>query len=92
MTKGGIRAFARALGAQLVDKGIRINAVLRGPVWTLPNPSGKSVEDVAKFGANTPIGDRRSDPLRDTIVAAMIAVIYLFFWTPDEASEILPES
>lgn len=55
MTKGGIHAFTRALGAKLVAKGIRVNAVAPGPVWTPLNPSDQPAESVAKFGADTPM-------------------------------------
>jgi NAD(P)-dependent dehydrogenase (short-subunit alcohol dehydrogenase family) len=55
MTKGGIHAFTKALAANLVEKGIRVNAVAPGPVWTPLNPSDKEAKDVAKFGADTPM-------------------------------------
>lgn len=55
MTKGGIHAFTRALASQLVAKGIRVNAVAPGPVWSPLNPSDKEAEDVSKFGANVPM-------------------------------------
>jgi NAD(P)-dependent dehydrogenase (short-subunit alcohol dehydrogenase family) len=53
MTKGGIHAFTKALSSQLVAKGIRVNAVAPGPVWTPLNPSDKRAEDVARFGSQT---------------------------------------
>ena len=55
MTKGGIHAFTRALSGNLLSRGIRVNAVAPGPVWTPLNPSEKEAEDVSKFGADTPM-------------------------------------
>ena len=55
MTKGGIHAFTRALSANLVPRGIRVNAVAPGPVWTPLNPSEKEKDDVAQFGSQTPM-------------------------------------
>src|SRR5213592_4841933 len=50
-TKGAINAFTKALAQNLVDKGIRVNAVAPGPVWTPLNPSdqGMTPEKVAEF-------------------------------------------
>jgi NAD(P)-dependent dehydrogenase (short-subunit alcohol dehydrogenase family) len=57
-TKGAINAFTKTLAQSLVKKGIRVNAVAPGPVWTPLNPSDEGLppEDVAKFGEQAPIG------------------------------------
>jgi NAD(P)-dependent dehydrogenase (short-subunit alcohol dehydrogenase family) len=52
-TKGAIHAFTKALAANVLDRGIRVNAVAPGPVWTPLNPADKSAEDIAKFGEQT---------------------------------------
>jgi NAD(P)-dependent dehydrogenase (short-subunit alcohol dehydrogenase family) len=53
-TKGAIHAFTKSLAQNLVERGIRVNCVSPGPVWTPLNPSDKKPEDVAEFGADTP--------------------------------------
>ena len=56
-TKGAITAFTRSLSGNLVEKGIRVNAVAPGPIWTPLNPSGgQPPEDIPEFGKNTPMG------------------------------------
>lgn len=54
-TKGAIVAFTRSLAMQLVGKGIRVNGVAPGPIWTPLIPSTFSTDKVASFGANTPM-------------------------------------
>ncbi|HTG37937.1 glucose 1-dehydrogenase [Sphingomonas sp.] len=56
-TKGAITAFTRSLSENLIEKGIRVNAVAPGPIWTPLNPSGGATEEKLKtFGESTPIG------------------------------------
>jgi NAD(P)-dependent dehydrogenase (short-subunit alcohol dehydrogenase family) len=57
-TKGAINAFTKTLAQSLVEKGIRVNAVAPGPVWTPLNPADEGLppEKVAKFGEQAPIG------------------------------------
>jgi NAD(P)-dependent dehydrogenase (short-subunit alcohol dehydrogenase family) len=86
MTKGGIHAFTRSLAGQLIAKGIRVNCVAPGPVWTPLNPSDKEAEDVSKFGSKVPM-KRPAQPEE-------IAPAYVFLASPQMSSyitgEILP--
>jgi len=52
-TKGAIHAFTKALARNLVDKGIRVNAVAPGPVWTPLNPADAPAERIVHFGQHT---------------------------------------
>jgi NAD(P)-dependent dehydrogenase (short-subunit alcohol dehydrogenase family) len=54
-TKGAIHAFTKSLAQNLVDKGIRVNAVAPGPVWTPLNVADQPAEKVAVFGQDTPM-------------------------------------
>ncbi|MFD1038989.1 SDR family oxidoreductase [Virgibacillus byunsanensis] len=54
-TKGAITSFTRSLSGSLIDKGIRVNAVAPGPIWTPLIPSTFSKEKVASFGGDTPM-------------------------------------
>ena len=70
-TKAAIVAFTHGLAKQLAEKGIRVNAVAPGPVWTPLQPSyGQPLEKLTKFGRNTPLG-RPGQP-------AELAPIYVF--------------
>lgn len=82
-TKGAIHAFTKSLAQNLVEKGIRVNCVAPGPVWTPLNPSDKEAEDVAKFGANTPM-KRPAQPEE-------IAPAYVYFASEADSSYITGE-
>jgi NAD(P)-dependent dehydrogenase (short-subunit alcohol dehydrogenase family) len=56
-TKGAITAFTRSYSRNAIKKGIRVNAVAPGPIWTPLNPSGgQKPEDIPEFGKDTPMG------------------------------------
>jgi NAD(P)-dependent dehydrogenase (short-subunit alcohol dehydrogenase family) len=52
-TKGAIHAFTMSLASNLIDKGVRVNAIAPGPVWTPLNPADATAEKIAKFGQDT---------------------------------------
>jgi NAD(P)-dependent dehydrogenase (short-subunit alcohol dehydrogenase family) len=54
-TKGAIVAFTRSLSGQLAERGIRVNAVAPGPIWTPLIPATFPAEKVAEFGASQPM-------------------------------------
>jgi len=56
-TKGAILGFTRSLAKNLIKKGIRVNGVAPGPIWTPLNPSGgQPPEKIPEFGKDTPMG------------------------------------
>ncbi|UBU14957.1 SDR family oxidoreductase [Nonomuraea gerenzanensis] len=70
-TKGAINAFTYSMAQNLVERGIRVNAVAPGPVWTPLIPATMPEEKVEKFGKQVPMG-RAADPDE-------IAPSYVFF-------------
>jgi NAD(P)-dependent dehydrogenase (short-subunit alcohol dehydrogenase family) len=70
-TKGAIVNFTQGLSAHLVNKGIRVNCVAPGPVWTPLIPATMPEDKVSSFGAQTPMG-RAAQP-------AELATAYVFF-------------
>lgn len=79
-TKGAIHAFTKALAGNLLDRGIRVNAVAPGPVWTPLNPADKSAKDVAEFGKDSAM-KRPAQPEE-------LAPAYVFLASPVTASYI----
>ncbi len=55
-TKGAVIAFTRSLALNLSERGIRVNAVAPGPIWTPLIPSTFTAEQVGEFGTHTPMG------------------------------------
>ena len=55
-TKGAIVAFTRSLAVNLAEKGIRVNSVAPGPIWTPLIPASFPADKVAEFGQDTPLG------------------------------------
>lgn len=82
-TKGAIHAFTKALAQQLVEKGIRVNAVSPGPIWTPLNVADKEAKEVAKHGADTPM-KRPGQPEE-------VAPAYVFFASNADSSYITGE-
>lgn len=74
-TKGAIVTFTRSLSAQLVEKGIRVNAVAPGPIWTPLIVGSFDKEKVKTFGSDVPMG-RAGEP-------AEVATAYLFLASQD---------
>jgi NAD(P)-dependent dehydrogenase (short-subunit alcohol dehydrogenase family) len=73
MTKAAIVAFTKALSKQLIKKGVRVNAVAPGPVWTALQPSGgQTQEQVRHFGEGAPLG-RPGQPVELAPVYVLLA-------------------
>jgi NAD(P)-dependent dehydrogenase (short-subunit alcohol dehydrogenase family) len=82
-TKGAIHAFTKALAQNLVSRGIRVNAVAPGPVWTPLNVADKPADKVAVFGQDTPM-QRPAQP--EEIAPALV-----FLASPSDSSYITGE-
>ncbi|WP_068470390.1 SDR family oxidoreductase [Candidatus Protochlamydia phocaeensis] len=76
-TKGAIVAFTRSLSRNLADKGIRVNAVAPGPIWTPLIPSTFNEKKVEEFGSETPMG-RAGQPFE-------VAPSYVFLASKDSS-------
>jgi hypothetical protein len=73
ITKAGIVAFTKALSKQLIKKGVRVNAVAPGPIWTALQPSGgQTQEKVQHFGEDSPLG-RPGQPVELAPVYVLLA-------------------
>ena len=82
-TKGAIHAFTKSLAQNLVEKGIRVNAVSPGPIWTPLNVADKEAKEVAKHGEETPM-KRPGQPEE-------VAPAYVFFASDADSSYITGE-
>jgi NAD(P)-dependent dehydrogenase (short-subunit alcohol dehydrogenase family) len=83
-TKGAIVAFIRGLALQLVSRGIRINGVAPGPIWTPLIPASFKEEEVANFGKQVPM--QRASQLRlplamcsSLVTTALLTLLAKFF-------------
>ncbi|MBV9168624.1 MAG: SDR family oxidoreductase [Chloroflexi bacterium] len=76
-TKGAIVTFTKALAADAIKRGVRVNAVAPGPIWTPLIPSTMPAEEVKQFGQSTPMG-RAGQP-------AELAPIYVFLAAPESS-------
>ncbi|RPE79869.1 SDR family oxidoreductase [Vulcaniibacterium tengchongense] len=79
-TKGAIHAFTKSLASNLLERGIRVNAVAPGPVWTPLNPADRPPEETAKFGQSSDMA-RPAQPEE-------LAPAYVFLASPVCASYI----
>nr|WP_318780854.1 SDR family oxidoreductase [Dendronalium phyllosphericum] len=73
LTKAGIVNFTKAISKQLIEKGVRVNAVAPGPFWTPLQPSGgQTQEKIEKFGSSVPLG-RPGQPVEIAPVYVLLA-------------------
>jgi len=77
-TKAAINSITANLAQQLGPRGIRVNAVAPGPIWTPLQPATRSPEELSHFGSNSPLG-RAGQP-------AEVAPAYVYLASPLEAS------
>jgi NAD(P)-dependent dehydrogenase (short-subunit alcohol dehydrogenase family) len=82
-TKGAIHAFTKSLARSLLSRGIRVNCVAPGPVWTPLNVADRSAEEMAQFGGQTPMG-RPAQPEE-------IAPAFVFFASEADSSYVTGE-
>lgn len=82
-TKGAIHAFTKSLAQNLLDRGVRVNCVAPGPVWTPLNPAERTADEVAEFGSQTPMG-RPAQPEE-------IAPAYVYFASEVDSSYVTGE-
>ena len=82
-TKGAIHAFTKTLAQHLVERGIRVNCVSPGPVWTPLNPADRPPEKVAEFG--------KGQPMKRPAQPEEVAPAYVFFASTADSSYITGE-
>jgi NAD(P)-dependent dehydrogenase (short-subunit alcohol dehydrogenase family) len=82
-TKGAIETFTKSLAQNLIERGIRVNCVAPGPVWTPLNPSDRPSEEIKRFGEKAPMG-RPGQPEE-------IAPAFVFFASEADSSFISGE-
>lgn len=82
-TKGAIHAFTKSLAQNLLERGIRVNCVAPGPVWTPLNPADREAEEVAEFGSSQPM-ERPAQPEE-------LAPIYVYFASNADSSYVTGE-
>ena len=82
-TKGAIHAFTKSLAQNLVERGIRVNCVAPGPVWTPLNVADKPADEAGKHGQDTPM-ERPAQPEE-------VAPAYVFFASEADSSYVTGE-